>query len=616
MLGKFLAVAILTLTVSSLCVASSQYVIPTTTLTAQTSNNTSAANTFTSQSNGNRGAGNISKIDVHSLLYSGATTKVYAHMVLWFGDSNHMNIGYSSADPGQVRNQIDDMVSRGIDGVILDWYGPNNSMDQAAQLIMAQAESHLGFTFAIMIDQGAIQWYSCAGCSPQQAFVSELQYVEHTYFSSPAYMKIDGRPVLTNFNVALSYPSVDWNAAAATLSTQPVFIFQNNDGFGQTLSDGSYSWVMPTTNDDGMHYLSSFYKQGMSFPNEQTIGAVYKGFNDTKASWGSDRIMGQQCGETWLQTFAEVNSLYDAGKQLPFLQIVTWNDYEEATETESGIDSCFALEPSLTGNALQWTISGDENTVDHYTVYIGNDGQDLMSLTDIAAGVHSLNLCSFPVPEGSYQLFVQAMGKPMLANQMTRAISYSPSCPATTAPSAPATTISFGASPTSVTILTGKSGSVSVTATAQSGSSNTPISLSCPALPSTLRCSFSPATIIPGAGTATSTLTISAAAVTAMSFPQQGRSVPIHAGWLLSFGIVGFAFVGNSHGRRKLQALALVAIIGVGMVGASCGGNAGPQASTNTTASTGAAAPQSYPVTISGNSTSSQFSTTVTVVVQ
>src|SRR5579862_2099790 len=173
----YLAVAVLLLAVSNALAAGSSYVVPTTTLSAQTSNNTSAANSFSTLSNGDLGAGNISKVDVHSLLYPGAATKIYAHMVLWFGQSNHMNIGYNSTSPTQVENQINDMISRGIDGVILDWYGPGNSIDQAALQIMAQAEAHPGFTFAIMIDQGAIEWYSCPGCPPQQALVNDLRYI-------------------------------------------------------------------------------------------------------------------------------------------------------------------------------------------------------------------------------------------------------------------------------------------------------------------------------------------------------------------------------------------------------------------------------------------------------
>ena len=260
--------------VSALAWAGSNYVVPTTTLAAQTANNTSAAGSFISQSNGNRGAGNVSKVNLHSLLYPGASTKIYAHLMLWFGGSNHMNVGYSSADPAQVKNQIADMISRGIDGVIIDWYGPNNAMDQATQLVMAEAEKHPGFTFAIMIDQGAIEWDSCAGCSPQQALIDQLEYIEKTYFPSPAYMTVQGQPVVTNFNIDLSY-SVDWNAAKASLSANPVFVFQNNNGFTHTLSDGSYSWVMPTAGNYGMDYLSSFYDTGMSFPSEQTLGAAY-----------------------------------------------------------------------------------------------------------------------------------------------------------------------------------------------------------------------------------------------------------------------------------------------------------------------------------------------------
>jgi hypothetical protein len=620
----YLGVAVLLLAVSPLFAASSSYVVPTTTLSAQTSNNTSAANSFTTLSNGDLGAGNVSKVDVHSLLYSGATTKIYAHMVLWFGQSNHMNIGYNSADPNQVKSQIDDMVSRGIDGVILDWYGPGNPLDDAALQIMAQAETHPGFTFAIMIDQGAIEWYSCGGCSPQQALVKDLQYIEKTYFPSSAYMTINGKPMITQFNVNLSYPSVSWNSALAEMSTQPVLIFENNDGFTADLTDGSYSWVMPTASDYGLPYLTSFYQTGMSHSNVQTFGATYKGFNDKFASWSMNRIMAQQCGQTWLQTFSEINGLYNSGKPLPYLQLVTWNDYEEATELESGIDNCFSLTPSLSSNSLQWAISGDENTIDHYTVYVSADGQNLMSLSDIASGVHSLYLCGFPIPEGNYQLFVQAVGRPTLANHMTRSVNYSPSCPDTEAPAPPApptptppaaANVSFSAAPTALTLISGNSGSVTVTAAMQSGTSSNPISLSCSGLPSTLSCSFSPANITPGSGTATSTLTISTVAVRRMAKIEKRGTLPIYASWFLSFGIVGFAFIGGAPGRRKMQMIAIVALLGIGMVSSSCGGSASPQVSSVKTAA-GAVTAVTYPITINGSSASNQLSTTVKVIVQ
>jgi hypothetical protein len=148
-----------------------------TTVADQTANNTSAADNFSTQSNGNLGSNNVSKVNVHSLLYSGAMTKVLAHLMLWFGGSDHMNVGYNSNDAGQVKRQIEDMISRGIDGVVVDWYGPNNAIDQATQLVMHEAEQHSGFSFAIMIDAGAMGANWCSGCSPQQVLVNLLQYL-------------------------------------------------------------------------------------------------------------------------------------------------------------------------------------------------------------------------------------------------------------------------------------------------------------------------------------------------------------------------------------------------------------------------------------------------------
>jgi hypothetical protein len=485
----------------------------------------------------------------------------------------------------------------------MDWYGPNNSKDQAAQMVMAEAEKHPGFSFAIAIDKGAFS--SCSGCSPQQALVSLLQYIEHTYFPSRAYMTVQGKPVVTNFDIDLHY-TVDWNAANAALSIHPAFWFQNYSGFSHVLSDGSYAWVMPTQTDYGMSYLSGFYATGIGFPGEQTIGATYKGFNDTLAAWTLNRIMGQQCGQTWLQTFAEINGPYNSGKQLTDLQLVTWNDYEEGTEIESGIDNCFSLAPSLTGNALQWKISGNESTVDHYTVYISNDGQNLMSLTDLSAGLRSLNLCGFPIPNSNYKLFVQAVGKPTMANQIAGPLNYNSTCGGKN--SGP--TLSFSAAPSSVTIAPGASSGLTVSAQAQSGAFNSAISLSCAGIPASLTCSFSPAAITPGSGTATSKLTISAAPVTGVNLHPRNNSLPIYAGLLLPFGIGGIFLMGSAPRRRKTQMLALIAVVGLGLAGVSCGGRtAAVQRSTTPVAG-------NYSITVQGSSSSSQLSTVVTVIIQ
>jgi len=575
-------------------------VVPTTTLAAQTANNTSAAYSFSTQTNGNVAAGNVSKTDVHSLLYAGANTKIYAHLLLWFGGSNHMSVGYNSDDANQVHAQITDMISRGIDGVVIDWYGPNNSIDDATALVMTEAESHPGFTFAIMIDQGAIEWYSCSGCSPQQALVYDLQYLQQHYFSSPAYLTLQGKPVVTNFNIDLSY-SVDWNAASESLATPPVFLFQNNNGFTHVLSQGSYSWVMPTTTDYGIGYLSSFYNAGMSERNQQTIGASYKGFNDSLASWGSNRVMGQQCGQTWLRTFSEVNGLYNAGNQLPALQLVTWNDYEEGTEIESGINDCFGVSASASGNTLQWKITGDETTVDHYVAYVSADGQNLMPLGDAAPGTSSINLCSYSLPNGSYTAYVQAIGKPSITNQMSGAAQFTLNCGG----SVNVGNLTLGTSPSSLSILSGGSANLTVTVTPTNGAFNNAVGLACSGLPDTLSCSFSPSSVTPGSESVSSVLTVSAVSV--VSRDRHNRRPFAFTFFLGSLGLVGISLTG------KLQRQRIVMMIGIGVITVllagtiSCGGKTGnPVVVTNASAN-------SYVVAVNGNSGAVQLSTTILV---
>ena len=80
-----------------------------------------------------------------------------------------------------------------------------------------------------MVDSGAIRWNSCPGRNPQQTLNYALQYVEQKYFPSPAYLRVNGRPVVTNFDVDLHY-TVDWSAAKAAQATNPMFLFQHSRG--------------------------------------------------------------------------------------------------------------------------------------------------------------------------------------------------------------------------------------------------------------------------------------------------------------------------------------------------------------------------------------------------
>jgi PKD repeat protein len=416
------AIMFLAFAVSSVA---STTVTPTTTLAAETGNNTSAANSFANSSNGNLGAGNVSKVNIHKLV--GSSAKVYAHFMGWWGSSSHIDVGYESASLTQVHNQVSDMMSRGIDGMIIDWYGAGNTrVNQASLYVKQDAETRGGkFEFAIMEDQGAIR--SCAyttGCDATQALINDLNYIVSTFASSPAYIRINGQPVIFTFDVE-NLPNIDWTRVMANVQGNPKIVLHNNGGFTKWYTSGSYGWVTinkSDPNDWGQGYLDDFYTTSKSYANLLVYPGTWKGFNDTAASWSQNRVVNQNCGQVWLQTFSEMNK-YFTGTQAQAVQLVTWNDYEEGTEIETGIDNCVSVSASADSRGdLSWTISGQENTIDHYTVFLSTDGQNLMKVADVPAGTHSLTLGSYGFAPGNYTAYVKAVGMPSLRNHMSAAV--------------------------------------------------------------------------------------------------------------------------------------------------------------------------------------------------
>jgi hypothetical protein len=254
----------------------------------------------------------------------------------------------------------------------------------------------------------------------------------------------------------------------------PYLIFENNPNHEQ--ADGNFSWVQPSggstaitadvqNNWGTQPYLDSQLNGAASMISNNTIGGnglpktyfagAWKGFDDRMASWSPSwangapvpanvtapyypRTTSQRCGNNWMDTFAETNKYFNAGMQLPFLMVGTWDDYEEGTEIETGIDNCVsALNASVDHKVLHWNIaftsSGSERTIDHYAVFYSTDGttgEQLRMLTTVPAGSgtngsYNLDLRHYTgrLPP-KMVLYVEAVGKPSLANHMSSAVRY------------------------------------------------------------------------------------------------------------------------------------------------------------------------------------------------
>lgn len=169
-------------------------------------------------------------------------------------------------------------------------------------------------------------------------------------------------------------------------------------------------------------------------------------------------------------------------------------------------------------------------------------------------------------------------------------------------------------SPGTASVSPGASASYAISVAPQGGVGFTDaVSLACSGLPSEASCSFSPASVTPGSGTATSTLTISTAAPSAV-FPYAGPSGPtwpVLALWLSLLAALALAAMLARQKRRQFafSAACCALLICLALPAVSCGGGSSTPKNPGTPAGT-------YSVTVTGASGQLQHSTSVSLSVQ
>jgi hypothetical protein len=376
------------------------------------------------------GKTNVSTGNVHTLLYPGNTTKVLVHYLPWWNGSprSGINTGYSNADPKYAIALFGDLARRGVDGVMIDWYGQTHPVNAAWLANLPALAEHPNMTFSIMIDIGSYTFSKCSGCNLQQTILYNLAYLQQTYFNNPQYLKVGGEPVVSEFALTAQNPPVDWAAIQAAFPNVKWIHLDNAQaisGFDITDSAGSFLWADPGN--------PAAVKADMSEPNyfyghatttkesgKLAFGAAFKGFNNYYASWndGSVAKIPQACGATWLETFATLNKYYSASRQIPFVQLVTWDDYEEGSELETGIDNCNTVSAQYVASTKGITVKlSNPTSIDHLEIY-----------TMISPGVYEMSnsypatVTTIPTNGSAGTFYIKAVGKPFMTNTLSGAV--------------------------------------------------------------------------------------------------------------------------------------------------------------------------------------------------
>lgn len=271
---------------------------------------------------------------------------------------------YDSRDPQTIRWQIQQAKSAGLSGFIINWYG-QNSVENIITLAVLNEFEQWNREYP---DDPVLYFFSIdsqaqmptEGKTPV-TLQEDLRYLKE-HLIRTGYLMRGGRPVLSCFPYEDNLPAWIDAIRAVFGETAPDFLWMNEPrGEGET---GCFLWVQPdpetidlssayTWSDPeniGDNWARGRYKAWAEarFEHRYGMAGIWPGFNDSLVSWAwkpdaepgdvRPRIIARETdrGNTYTRMWeAYLDSLRDrSGVRLPLVQVVTWNDWAEATTIE------------------------------------------------------------------------------------------------------------------------------------------------------------------------------------------------------------------------------------------------------------------------------------------
>jgi hypothetical protein len=343
----------------------------------------------------------------------------FAHATPWFGGTNHIDIGLAETSMAYAGAMLEDVKRRGFDGVVINWYGEGTTTDQAAANMQAYLHAHpdLGLTLILMLDKGISNL-------SQSTLSAQLAYIAGKYLGDATYEHDGGKPIVMFFGVTAALGTSVMAAVKSGAGVDQIWVEQGTGALAYSFSDQVFDWAHVYT--DGVHAADPYdlagiasFLSGVSGSPKQAFGALMPGFNGTltkSVAWSLGKYIPRGHGACLIERAAKLAAMIPPN--VTRMQIVTWSDWEEGTQVETGVENDASVTASVAGAMLTWqttTGTGDESTIDHYEIYASLDGTNASRIGSVPAGTHAFSLAGSCV-RGDATVAVIAVGKPLIRN--------------------------------------------------------------------------------------------------------------------------------------------------------------------------------------------------------
>jgi hypothetical protein len=258
---------------------------------------------------------------------------------------------YDSADPAVLEYHVLLMKLAGIDGVIVDWYGPDDFNDYGINnqrtLALFNCTRKAGLKFSLCYEDQTVQQEVNGNYIAAEAAITHAQqtmlYAQANFFNDASFLRLGNTPVLLNFGPQYFKNNSDWTRIFSVLdaTNQPLFFTENSRL--SPVGAGAFDWPPMWLSGGGTNmltpaqlqsYLANFQQTATGWPN--FISSAFPRFHDIYAQAGVGASYGQlddDNGSMLTSTLSCAMTNHSA-----IVQLVTWNDFSEGTIIEPTAD--------------------------------------------------------------------------------------------------------------------------------------------------------------------------------------------------------------------------------------------------------------------------------------